>query len=107
LIGPFLAVPEVLHFYTVSATARQNYRPSVHYDPRNAGKPPMRTWRLIYEHLDLVLHSDLTVQQKAYLVGSVLKRFAIRDFRRLAAETYHIGRFLATRPNGRSIGPIR
>jgi glycosyltransferase involved in cell wall biosynthesis len=97
LLGPFVDVPEILHFYTVSASARRNYRPSVYYDPRNRGKLPLRTWRLIYEHLDLVRRSDLKAHQKLFLVRSVLGRFGIRDFRRLAAETYHAGRYLTAR----------
>jgi Glycosyl transferase family 2 len=100
LLGPFVDVPEILHFYTVSASARRNYRPSVHYDPRNRGKPPLRTWRLISEHLDVVRRSDLKAHQKLLLVRSVIWRFGIRDFRRLAAETYHAGRFVAARAAG-------
>jgi glycosyltransferase involved in cell wall biosynthesis len=102
LLGPFVSVPEILHFYTVSASARRSYRPSVHYDPRNAGRPPLRTWRLIHKHLDVVRRSDLTARQRLFLGRSVVRRFGIRDFRRLAAETYHAGRFVVARATGRT-----
>ena len=102
LRGPFVYVPDVLHFYTVSATARRGYRPAVHYDPRNVDKLPLRTWRLIYKHVAVVRRSNLGAVEKAFLVGSVLRRFAVRDFRRLAAETYHSGRILAVRAVSRN-----
>jgi glycosyltransferase involved in cell wall biosynthesis len=100
LLGPFVDVPEILHFYTVSASARRNYRPSLHYDPRNRRKLPLRTWRLIYEHLHLVWRFSLKPHQRLFLVRSVVSRFGIRDFRRLAAESYHAGRFLVARAAG-------
>jgi glycosyltransferase involved in cell wall biosynthesis len=97
LLGPIVHIPKLLHFYTVSGTARRNYRPSITYDPANRGRLPLRTWRLIYEHLKLVERSDLNAYHKLFMAGSVLGRFGIRDFRRLAAETYHTGRILAYR----------
>lgn len=97
LLGPIVHTEEILHFYTVSATARHNYRPSITYDPRNRGKLPLRTWRLIYKHLGIVRRSDLKPREKMYIAGSVLGRFGVRDFRRLAAETYHTTRILAGR----------
>lgn len=97
LLGPIVEVPEILHFYTISATARRNYRPSLHYDPKNRGKLPLRTWRLIGKHLAVVRRSDLRAHEKALLAGSVLKRFGVQDFRRLGAEAYHSGRILSTR----------
>lgn len=97
LLGPIVQVPKILHFYTVSAVARRNYRPSLHYDPANRGKLPIRTWRLIFKHLEVVRSSDLPIGKKLVLTGSVLDRFGVRDFRRLAAETYHTGRILTSR----------
>ena len=97
LLGPIVHTPEILHFYTVSTAARRNYRPSLHYDPKNRGVLPLRTYRLIYKHLEVVRRSDLAVRHKLLLVGSILGRFGVRDFRRLAAETYHTGRILAGR----------
>lgn len=97
LLGPIVHTPEVLHFYTVSATARRNYVPSITYDPRNRGKLPLRTWRLIYKHLGIVWRSKLRPHEKVFLTGSVISRFGVRDGRRLAAETYHSTRILARR----------
>jgi hypothetical protein len=101
LIGPIVQTPEILHFYTVSATARTNYRPSLTYDPANKGRLPLRTWRLIYEHLAVVGRSDESAGHKLFLAGDVIRRFGIRDFRRLAAEAYHTARILAGRAAAR------
>jgi glycosyltransferase involved in cell wall biosynthesis len=101
LLGPFVEVADVMHFYTVSATARRDYRPSLTYDPANAARLPLRTWRLIYEHLGVVWRADVSAGQKMLLVGSVLRRFGIGDARRLAAEAYHTARILAWRARGR------
>jgi glycosyltransferase involved in cell wall biosynthesis len=97
LLGPVVHTTEVLHFYTVSTQARRNYRPSLHYDPKNRGTLPLRTWRMIGRHLGLVQRSSLRPHEKLILTGSVLGRFGVRDFRRLAAETYHSLRILAGR----------
>jgi glycosyltransferase involved in cell wall biosynthesis len=97
LLGPMVQTSEVLHFYTVSAKARANYRPSVTYDPANRDRLPLRTWRLIYEHLKIVERSDLKTRHKLLLAGDVLARFGGRDFRRLAAEAYQTGRILSVR----------
>jgi len=97
LLGPMVQVPEILHFYTVSATARRGYRPALHYDPANRDKLPLRTWRLLYKHLVMIQRSKLSTGEKALLVGSVLKRFGVQDFRRLAAETYYSARIMARR----------
>lgn len=97
LLGPMVQVPEILHFYTVSATARRGYRPALHYDPANRDKLPLRTWRLLYKHLGIVQRSNLSIREKALLTGSVLNRFGVRDFRRLAAETYYSARIMARR----------
>lgn len=107
LLAPMVDTPEVLHYYTVSATARQNYRPSLTYDPANAGRLPLRTWRLIREHLKLVARSGLSPADKAALAGDVLARFGVRDFRRLAAEAYHTGRILIARAQRRVAGQAR
>lgn len=96
LIGPIVQIPDVMHFYTVSTT-RRGYRPSVTYDPANRDRLPTRTWRLIYEHLGVVRRSALSLRHKALVSGSVLRRFGIRDARRLAAEAYHSARILARR----------
>src|SRR5690606_20552493 len=95
LIGPIVHTPEILHYYTL--VERPGYRPSLHYDPNNKGKLPLRTARLIYKHLDVVRRADLSLRYKALLAASVLGRFGVRDFRRLAAETYHTGRILTGR----------
>jgi len=97
LLGPFVQIPEILHFYTVAKTGRQDYRVSIMYDPRNEGQLPLRTWRLMQKHLGVVRHADVRTRHKALLAGSVVGRFGVRDFRRLAAETYHSGRIIASR----------
>jgi glycosyltransferase involved in cell wall biosynthesis len=105
VLGPFVQVADVMHFYTVSATARRDYRPSLTYDPANAARLPLRTWRLIYEHLGVVWRADVSAGQKMLLVGSVLRRFGIGDARRLAAEAYHTARILAWRARRRHPRP--
>jgi hypothetical protein len=97
LLGPVVHTPKILHFYTVSTEARRNYRPSLHYDPKNRGALPLRTWRLIGRHLQLVQQSGLKPHERFALAGSVFGRFGVRDFRRLAAESYHSLRILAIR----------
>lgn len=97
LLGPMATVQQKLHYYTVSAIARRNYRPSLHYDPNNDGKLPLRTWRLIRQHLGVVRRSALSPHEKLLVAGTVLKRFGIRDFRRLTAETYYSAMMLTTR----------
>ncbi len=102
LLGPIVPIPDVMHFYTVSEAARRNYRPSLTYDPANKDRLPLRTWRLIYEHLALVQRSNLTMRQKLLVTGSVLQRFGVRDARRLAAEAYHTARILGSRALSRA-----
>jgi glycosyltransferase involved in cell wall biosynthesis len=97
LLGPIVQIPEVVHFYTVSRSGRQDYRPSLTYDPANRDRLPLRTWHLIYEHLAVVARSDLQPTAKAQVAGTVLRRFAVGDARRLAAEAYHSSRILAAR----------
>jgi glycosyltransferase involved in cell wall biosynthesis len=96
LLGPIVQVPDVLHFYTV-ASDRVGYRPSLTYDPANATRLPLRTWRLIVEHLAVVARSDLGPADQARVAGTVLRRFAVGDARRLAAEAYHSARILSAR----------
>lgn len=96
LLGPIVQIPDVLHFYTVP-TDRVDYRPSLTYDPANARRLPLRTYRLLYEHLAVVARSDLGIADKARVTGTVLRRFGVRDARRLAAEAYWSGRILAAR----------
>ena len=100
LLGSIVYVPETLHFYTV---ARQTTapRPSVKYDPANAGRVQLRTWRLIYEHLRVVQRSSTAARHKLFLAGSVLGRFGVRERRLMAAEVYHYGRNLAVRSRHR------
>lgn len=97
LLGPIVDTPEILHFYTLDNARRPGYRPSLHYDPKNRQSLPLRTWRLIYKHLGVVLRSDVSLRHKLFLVASVIGRFGVRDFRRLAAETYQSGRILTGR----------
>src|SRR5690606_9298893 len=85
LLGPIIQLPDILHYYTVSVSARANYQPSLAYDPRNAGRLPLRTWRLIRKQLGVVRRAELPAHQRMYLAGSVLGRFGVRDARRLAA----------------------
>lgn len=101
LLGPIVHTPQVLHYYTLDNAERPDYQPSLHYDPKNRATLPLRTWRLIYKHLGVVFASDLSYRHKLFLVGSVLGRFGARDFRRLAAETYHSGRILVSRASSR------
>jgi Glycosyl transferase family 2 len=100
LLGSILYVPETLHFYTV---ARQTTAPpaSVKYDPANAGRVQLRTWRMIYEHLRVVQRSSTPARHKLFLAGSVLGRFGVRERRRMAAEIFHYGRKLAVRSRHR------
>ncbi|MGH9112849.1 MAG: glycosyltransferase family 2 protein [Acidimicrobiales bacterium] len=97
LLGPIVQIPDVVHYYTISATARRGYRPSLTYDPANVARLPLRTWRLIVEHLRLIRRSGLSARDQLYLAGSVLGRFGVRDARRLAAEGYYTLRILASR----------
>jgi len=100
LLGPIVQIPQVLHFYTVP-TDRVDYRPSLTYDPANAQRLPLRTWRLNAEHLAVVARSDLGPLDKARVAGTVLRRFAVGDARRLAAELYASGRILGSRATHR------
>jgi hypothetical protein len=65
--------------------------------PGNAGRLPLRTWRLAYEHLTLVARARLKSHYKLWLMADVLARFGVRDARRMAAEAYHSGRILVAR----------
>jgi glycosyltransferase involved in cell wall biosynthesis len=105
LLGPIVQIPEVLHFYTVP-TDRVGSKPSLTYDPANAERLPLRTWRLISEHLAIVARSDLGPGDKARVGATVLRRFAVGDARRLAAEAYHSARIVAARATQRT-GPGR
>lgn len=96
LLGPFVYVPEPLHFYTVARRTAAP-PPSVKYDPSNIERVQPRTWRLIYEHLRVVQRSNASARQRFILAGNVLGRFGIRDRRRMAAEVYHYGRSLVAR----------
>ena len=96
LLGPIVQIPDVLHFYTVP-TDRVDYRPSLTYDPANAQRLPLRTWRLISAHLAVVARSRLGPADKAKVAGTVLRRFAVGDARRLAAETYYSARIVTAR----------
>ncbi|HKN46080.1 MAG TPA: glycosyltransferase family A protein, partial [Propionibacteriaceae bacterium] len=100
LLGSIVYVPETLHFYTV---ARQTTAapPSVKYDPANASRVQLRTWRLIYEHLRVVHRSNTATRHKLFLAGSVISRFGVRERRRMAAEVYYYGRNLAVRSQHR------
>lgn len=91
LMGPFRMSDRYLYHYTHHRPAGRTY--SVYNDPRSAGRPQMRTWRAIGEHLRATRDSDLPLRGKVALGTSVVERFAVRDARRLAAETYHAGRW--------------
>lgn len=97
LVGPIEQIREPLHFYTRDADTRRGRVYSSYNDPVRAGRPPLRTWRLGFEHLKLALQSHLPWLLKAELAADVLARFGLRDARRLAAELYHSGRFLLDR----------
>jgi len=75
--------------------------PSVKYDPANAGRVELRTWRLIYEHLRVIQRSSTAARHKLLLAGSELDRFGVRERRLMAAEVYHSGRYLAVRSRHR------
>jgi glycosyltransferase involved in cell wall biosynthesis len=97
LLGPIVQTPEILHFYTLSSSTRRGYPPSVIYSFANRDQLPLRTPRLIVKHLEVVRESGVEPRHKVLMAGSVIGRFGIRDFRRLAAELYHSARILAWR----------
>jgi glycosyltransferase involved in cell wall biosynthesis len=103
LLGPILHTPEILHFYTLSSATRRDYPPSVIYSFANRDRLPLRTPRLIVKHLDVVRQSELQPRHKLLMAGSVVARFGVRDFRRLAAELYHCLRILAWRAQRRLV----
>jgi glycosyltransferase involved in cell wall biosynthesis len=84
-------------FAMMRADALRRTPISVILDPANRGRLPLRTWRLIYEHLALVARSRLAPRHKLWLSLDVVGRFGVRDGRRAAAELYHCGRILAAR----------
>jgi glycosyltransferase involved in cell wall biosynthesis len=106
LLGPIVQTPRILHFYTLSSYVRRRryHAPSVVLDFANRERLPLRTPRLIYTHLAVVTQSNLKARHKLLMARSVLWRFGIRDFRRLAAELYHCARILATRAARRRPG---
>jgi glycosyltransferase involved in cell wall biosynthesis len=103
LLGPFWQLPEILHHYRAPRLRPTDPPPpsgppiSVILDPANRDRLPLRTWRLIYEHLALVAAAPLAPRHKLRLSLDVLGRFGVRDGRRAAAELYHSGRILAAR----------
>jgi glycosyltransferase involved in cell wall biosynthesis len=98
LLGPILHTPRTLHFYTQASTIeRRGYQPSVLYSFANRDKLPLRTARLIVKHLEVVHRSGLGPLDRAALAASVIGRFGVRDFRRLAAELYHSALILGAR----------
>jgi glycosyl transferase family 2 len=108
LMGGFEGLPDLLHYYRQArmrpGARKDPNKPSQAeiLDPANKGKLPSRTWRLCYEHLRLVAGARMAPRHKAWLAGSVLGRFGVRDGRLLAAEAYHSGRILAGRALARS-----
>lgn len=105
LMGPWWQLPEVMHHYRAPRLRPAGQGPpppsgppiSVILDPANRDRLPLRTWRLIYEHLALVARAPLAPRHKARLAMDVLGRFGVREGRRAAAELYHSGRILAAR----------
>lgn len=105
LQGPIWQLPEVMHHYraprllprAATEPAPGAIRPSVILDPANRGRLPLRTWRLVYEHLALIAGARLGPRHKTWLMADVLARYGVRDSRRLAAEIYHSGRILVSR----------
>ena len=95
LLGRIVVLPDPLYHYTYYRPIGRTY--SVHNDPTNVGKLPLRTWRLGREHFMTVLRADLRPADKARLEGHVVARFGVHDARRLAAELYHSGRIIAAR----------
>jgi glycosyltransferase involved in cell wall biosynthesis len=108
LMGGFAGLPDLMHHYRQArmrpGARKDPDKPSQAeiLDPANKGKLPSRTWRLCYEHLRLVATAPLAPRHKAWLAGSVLGRFGVRDGRLLAAEAYHSGRILAGRALARA-----
>jgi glycosyltransferase involved in cell wall biosynthesis len=94
LLGGIVQLPEPLHVYTVDLGARQGRRYSTVNDPRNHGQLPLRTWRLVGRHLQVVARSGLPPSLRAFLAADVLARFGVRDARRMLAEAYHSGRIV-------------
>jgi hypothetical protein len=104
LAGSMREIPQVLHFYRAPRLRPKELgpppkapRPSLVYDPVNRGRLPLRTWRLCYEHLALVVRARVQPTHKPWLMADVLARFGVRDSRRLAAEVYHSGRIVMSR----------
>jgi glycosyltransferase involved in cell wall biosynthesis len=105
LMGPMWQLPEVMHHYRAPRLRPASLGPpppggpriSVILDPANRDRLPLRTWRLIHEHLALVGRARLAPRHKLWLSLDVLARFGVRDGRRAAAELYHSGRILAAR----------
>jgi glycosyltransferase involved in cell wall biosynthesis len=104
LAGSMREIPQVLHFYRAPRLRPKELgpppkapRPSLVYDPANRGRLPLRTWRLCYEHLALVVRARVQPTRKLWLMADVLARFGVRDSRRLAAEVYHSGRIVMSR----------
>jgi glycosyltransferase involved in cell wall biosynthesis len=107
LLGPIVKTPDILHYYTLSSATRRGYPPSVVYSFANRDRLPLRTPRLIVKHLEIVKQSEVRPRHKLLMAGSVVGRFGMRDFRRLAAELYLCAKILATRavrwrPRGRA-----
>ena len=101
LQGPIVPIPDVLHFFTVDRR-RPPRRLATYTNPANARQLPLRTWRVLFGHLDAVRRSRASVREKTFLTGSVIGRFAGRDFRRLIAEIVYSARVLAARSIQRS-----
>jgi glycosyltransferase involved in cell wall biosynthesis len=105
LQGPIWQVPEVMHYYraprllpsVAGRPASGGTPPSVILDPANRGRLPLRTWRLVSEHLALIARARLRPRHKLWLMADVLARYGVRDSRRLAAEIYYSGRILVSR----------
>jgi glycosyltransferase involved in cell wall biosynthesis len=108
LMGGFEGLPDLMHHYRQArmrpGARKDPNKPSQAeiLDPANKGKLPSRTWRLCYEHLRLVAGAPMAPRHRAWLAGSVLGRFGVRDGRLLAAEAYHSGRILAGRALARA-----
>lgn len=96
ILGPIVPLTEVLHFFTIDSR-RPPRKLSTYTNPKNERQLPLRTWRVLIGHIDVALRSPAKRGHKVVVIGSIIGRFGIRDFRRLVAETIYSLRIVILR----------